>query len=163
LFGAEQNRRLLIALLNDLLPKLRQALVGNDAPAVAAWCRFLSAETDSEREALAMQHPILKDAKEALDKLSADPDALEAAERRESELWFYEHGRVLDREQGRTEGRAEGRTEGRAEGKQQTLQRQLVLKFGELPAEHQARIATSTEADLDRFVTASTLDAIFSD
>jgi predicted transposase/invertase (TIGR01784 family) len=139
------------------LPKLRQALVGNDEPAVAAWCRFLSAETDSEREALAMQHPILKDAKDALDKLSADPNALEAAERRESELWFYEHGRVLDREQGRAEGRAQG--------KQQTLLRLLVLKFGKLPAEHQARIATSTEADLDRWldrlVTASTLDGIF--
>jgi predicted transposase/invertase (TIGR01784 family) len=136
------------------LPKVRQALVGNDEPAVTAWGRFLSAETDSEREALAMQHPILKDAKDALDKLSADPDALEAAERRESELWFYEYGRVLEREQGR------------ADGKRQTLQRQLVLKFGALPPEHQARIATSTEADLDRWldrlVNASTLDSVFS-
>lgn len=43
----------------------------------------MAAETDEELEALSMQHPILKDAKDALDKLSADPDARERAERRE--------------------------------------------------------------------------------
>jgi hypothetical protein len=140
------------------LPKLRQVLVGHDEPALAAWCRFLSAETDSEREALAMQYPILKDARDALDRLSADPAAIEAAERREIELKLHEYGVNLERERGRTEGRAHG--------KQQALERQLVLKFGELPAEHQARIATSTEADLDRWiervVTASTLGSVFS-
>ncbi len=156
------------------LPKLRAAITGNDEPAVAAWCRFLSAETDSEREALAMQHPILKDAKDALDRLSTDPDALEAAERRESELWFYEHNLAHERErarnEGRDEGRAEGRNEGRAEGrnegKREALRRLLSLKFRELSPAHQARIAAGTDADLDRWldrcVTQPTLDAIFS-
>lgn len=143
------------------LPKLRQALAGKDEPALAAWCRFLAAETDDDREALAMQHPILKDAKDALDKLSADPDTLERAERREIELKLHEYGAALTR----AEGRTEGRTEGRADGKRQTLLRLLVIKFGELPAEPQARIATAAEADLDlwleRFVTATTLDSIF--
>ena len=52
------------------LPKLRDAFVAMDEPALAAWCRFLAAETDEEREALVMQHQILKEAKDALGKLS---------------------------------------------------------------------------------------------
>jgi hypothetical protein len=45
--------------------------------------------------------------------------------------------------------RAEGRGEGRAEGKQQTLLRQLAVKFGELPSEVHARAATASESELD--------------
>ena len=43
-----------------------------------------------------MQHPILKDAKDALDKLSADPPRSRPP-RPESELWFCEYGRVASR------------------------------------------------------------------
>jgi predicted transposase/invertase (TIGR01784 family) len=139
------------------LPKLRPAFVGKDEPALAAWCRFLAAETDREREALAMQHPILKDAKDALDKLSADPETLERVERREIELKLHEYGAALLREQGRSEGRSEG--------KRQTLLRLLAIKFGELPPEPAARIEIASEADLDlwleRLLSATALDSVF--
>ena len=124
-----------------------------DEPALAAWCRFLAAETDEQLEALAMQYPILKEAKDALEKLSADPEARERAERREIELKLYEYGAATIR------------AEGRAEGKQQTFLRQLALKFGELPPEVQARAATATEHDLDlwleRLLFADALETVF--
>ena len=108
-----------------------------------------------EREALAMQHPILKDAKDALDKLSADPETLERVERREIELKLHEYGAALLREQGRSEG------------KRQTLLRLLAIKFGELPPEPVSRIATASEADLElwleRLLSATALDSVFSD
>jgi predicted transposase/invertase (TIGR01784 family) len=136
------------------LPKLRVGAVGIDEPALAAWCRFLAAETDDELEALAMQHPILKDAKDALDKLSADPDARERAERREIELKLYEYGA------------ARVRAEGRLEGKQSLLLRQLTRKFGDLPSVVQTRLATANDVDLDlwsdRMLSADTLEAVFS-
>ena len=148
------------------LPKLRGALVGMDEPALAAWCRFLAAETDEELEALAMQHPIMKDAKDALEKLSADPDARERAERREIELKLYEYGAAIVRAEGRVEGRAEGRLEGKLEGKQSALLGQLTTKFGDLPSVVQTRIATAAEIDLDlwlkRLLSADTLEAVFS-
>jgi hypothetical protein len=128
-----------------------------DEPALAAWCRFLAAETDQELEALAMQHPILKEAKDALDRLSADPEARERAERREIELKLYEYGIATIR--------AEERGEGRAEGKQQTLLRLLAVKFGELPSEVHARAAGASESELDlwleRLLFADTLEAVF--
>lgn len=133
---------------------LRGALVGMDEPALAAWCRFLAAETDEELEALAMQHPILKDAKEALEKLSADPDARERAERREIELKLYEYGAAVVR------------AEGRLEGKQSALLGLLTTRFGDLPPVVQTRIATAAEMDLDlwlkRLLSADTLEAVFS-
>lgn len=144
------------------LPKLRDALVGMDEPALAAWCRFLAAETDDELEALAMQHPILKDAKDALDRLSADPDARERAERREIELKLYEYGATTLR----AEGRAEGRVEGRVEGKQSALLMLLTNRFGDLPSVIQTRVATATEVDVDlwfkRALSAETIDTVFS-
>jgi hypothetical protein len=137
------------------LPKLQGALVEMDEPALAAWCRFLAAETDEELEALAMQHPILKDAKEALDKLSADPETREQAERREIELKLYEYGA------------AKLRAEGRAEGKQSALLELLTIKFGELPSVVQTRLEAATEVELDlwlkRLLSAGTLEAVFGD
>lgn len=135
------------------LPKLRDALAGRDEPKLAACCRFLSAETDEQLEVLAMQYPILKEAKDALEQLSADPETRERAARREIELKLYEYGAALLRE------------EGRAEGKRQSLLELLTFKFGELPAEAQARVAAGREADvklwLERVLTAQTLAAIF--
>ena len=107
---------------------------------------------------LVMQHPILKDAKDALDKLSADPDARERAERREIELKLYEYGAAIVR--------AEGRVEGRLEGKQSALLGLLTTKFGSLPALVQTRLAIATEVELDlwlkRLLSAETLEAVFS-
>jgi len=92
-----------------------------------------------------MQYPILKDAKDALDKLSADPDARERAERREIELKLYEYGAATLR----AEGRVEGRAEGRLEGKQSALLGLLTSKFGDLPSVVETRLAIATEVELD--------------
>ncbi|MES1183871.1 MAG: hypothetical protein ABUL60_08640 [Myxococcales bacterium] len=112
-----------------------------------------------------MQYPILKDAKDALEKLSADPEARERAERREIELKLYEYGAATIRAEGRVEGRAEGRVEGRFEGKQRALLDLLTLKFGVVPLEARTRLDTATESDLDfwikRVLSAERLDAVF--
>jgi predicted transposase/invertase (TIGR01784 family) len=136
------------------LPKLENAPPRADEPELAAWCRFLSADTDEQLEALAMQYPILKDAKEALEQLSADPDARERAARREIELKLYEYGiRTI---------RAEGRAEGRG---RRVLARLLTLKFGTLSPELGARLAEASNAEIElwteRILTVDTLDGIF--
>jgi len=136
LFGSEQNRGLLIALLNDVLQpatpieSVEILPAGPEAGTVEDKC---------------------------LDKLSADPETLERVERREIELKLHEYGAALMREQGRSEGRSEG--------KRQTLLRLLAIKFGELPPEPVSRIATASEADLDlwleRLLSANALDSVF--
>jgi predicted transposase/invertase (TIGR01784 family) len=139
------------------LPKLRDVLAGRDEPALAAWCRFLSADTDEELEALAMQHPILKEAKDALDQLSADPDARERAARREIELKLWEYGIAQVRE--------EARAEGKAEGKAELLLRLLAIKFGEVPTDVAARLARATDDELlrwsERMLAADSIGAVF--
>jgi predicted transposase/invertase (TIGR01784 family) len=162
------------------LPKLRGARAGNDEPNLAAWCRFLSAETDEELEALAMQDPILRDAKLALERLTADPQLREQAERLEEEIKLYQFGTKKLREEGRVEGLAEGRVEGLAEGRVEglaegrveglaegqalTLLRLLTLKFGELKPDVRAHVFSATRADLarwtDRVLTATSLDEL---
>ncbi|HYQ16567.1 MAG TPA: Rpn family recombination-promoting nuclease/putative transposase, partial [Polyangiaceae bacterium] len=141
------------------LPKLPD-VVGVSELALARWCRFLAAETDEQIEALAMEHPVLKEAKDALDRLSADPEARERAERRAVELRLHEYGAHLLREQGREEGREQGREEGRERGREEgreqqklaTLRRQLFVKFGTLPAEVEARIQSATDCDVERWL-----------
>jgi predicted transposase YdaD len=48
--------------------------------------------------------------------------------------------------------RNEGRAEGRAEGLRETVRMQLGVKFGELTAEHERRIADARIDELERFV-----------
>jgi Fic family protein len=59
---------------------------------------------------------------------------------------------------------AEGEARGEARGKAETLRKQLTLKFGELSAATLSRLATASEAEIDRFIerilTASTLDEV---
>jgi predicted transposase/invertase (TIGR01784 family) len=154
------------------LPKLPApwaAAEGSDEPSLAAWCRFLSAAGDEELELLAEQDPILKQAKHALEKLSADPEARLQAEHRERALQMWEAGVAKVRregiEEGRVEGRVEGREEGRVEGKAELLLRVLALKFGPLSPETMQRVRRAPEASLDswseRFIAATTLDDVF--
>ena len=119
---------------------------------LAAWGKFLAAASDQDLEALAMQHPVIKQAKAALEHLSADPDARLRAEQREMALISYE----LDL------GKAH--TEGRTEGKAELVLELLIDKFGELPAAERERLATATQDDLSRWakraVSATTLDEV---
>jgi predicted transposase/invertase (TIGR01784 family) len=144
------------------LPKLPLGLDQNDEPTLLLWGRFLAATQDQDLEQLATEHPMLKQAKEALDRLSADPDARLRAEQRELALLSYDLGIATARREGRLEGKAEGRLEGKAE----VLQRQLMLKFGELPDDIITRVVGATERDLarwsERVLSASSLDDVFS-
>ena len=143
------------------LPKLREALDRNEEPSLAAWGRFLTATADQDLETLAMEHPVLKQALTALDQLSADPEARIRAEQREMALISYE----LELTKARREGQKEGRAEGRAEALANLLQRQLTIKFGELPASITQRLLAATEADVlrwsERVLSADTLDGVF--
>jgi hypothetical protein len=100
-----------------------------------------------------MQDPVLRQAKDALDRLSADDEARMRAEQREMALLSYE----LDL--------AVVRREGKAEGKAELIQHQLVHKFGQLPLSVRERIASATETELqrwsERLLSASSLDDVF--
>ena len=129
------------------------AIDRNDEPNLAAWARFLSASTDDELNSLAMENPVLKQAKDALERLSADPAARERAEQREMALLTYEAGL------------AKVRREGREEGKAELLRHQLTLKFGGLPEAIVARLAKASSTDLhvwsERVLSADTLASVF--
>jgi flagellar biosynthesis/type III secretory pathway protein FliH len=120
-----------------------------------------------------MENPVLKQAKDALERLSADPESRVRAEQREMALISYELGLSAARregiERGRVEGIERGRVEGiergRVEGKAELLQRLLATKFGTLPTGTMARLASASDAELadwaDRILTAGTLESVF--
>ena len=101
-----------------------------------------------------MTDPIIHRAKEALEVLSADPEAQELARRRELALWETRRQEGLAREEGRQEGermgekrgRAEGRVEGEASGLRQAVLTACELVGIEVDARRQAEI-DSLEAD----------------
>jgi predicted transposase YdaD len=115
---------------------------------------------------------MLKEAKHALEKLSADPEARLQAEHRETSLLLYEAGQAKIRREGREEGRVEGREEGRVEGREEgrvegkaaVLLELLALKFGQLSPEVVQRVQTAPEASLDswlkRLMSATKLDDV---
>jgi len=153
------------------LPKLGQALAKNEEPTLVSWGKFLTAATDDELEELAMTDPVLRQAKAALDRLSADPEARIRAEQREMALTSYrlDLGKAHKQgySEGKAEGRAEGKAEGRAEGKAELLLRLLTARFGAIAPEVAVRIAAGTEAQLERWserlFVADSLDAALSD
>jgi hypothetical protein len=115
-----------------------------------------------------MQHPIINEAKHALDLLSADPDVRDLAVKRELELQLREHERQLHQQEmvvARREGLREGLQEGATRKARLNLTKVLKLKFGELPPEVPARIQAASEPELDRWleqtITAETLDSVF--
>jgi predicted transposase/invertase (TIGR01784 family) len=163
------------------LPKLREAFQKNDEPSLVAWGRFLVATADDDLETLAMENPVLKQAKDALERLSADPEARLRAEQREMALLSYEldvakarregteKGRAEGIEKGRAEGiekgRAEGIEKGRAEGMAALLTTLLALKFGPLPSAVTARLTSASDAELvswsERVLMAQSLEHVF--
>jgi len=96
-----------------------------------------------------MNDPVFEEAKRALEELSADPAAQELAQERE--IWAWNHEMQL--------------RYARSEGERNVLRKQLVLKFGELPAEVIVRIDNAAEAELtrwtERILTANTLNQVF--
>jgi len=171
------------------LPRLPSAQDRNDEPNLALWGKFLSARADEELEKLAMEHPVLKHAKAALDRLSADDVARLQAEQREMALLTFEAGIAAAREEAAQEGRREGMQEGRREGMQEgrregmqegrregmqegrtagtseVLLRLLTIKFGPQPATVAERLADASQEELlswsERLLSAETLESVF--
>jgi flagellar biosynthesis/type III secretory pathway protein FliH len=145
------------------LSKLETAL--EDEPALKLWGKFLSATTDDQLAELAMEHPLLKRAKDALEDLSSDPEARVLAERRETALRLHRHDIGASWQQGKAEGRAEGKAEGRTEGKAEALERLLALRFGPVSADVTARVRSGSETELDHWLeavlSAERVDAVF--
>jgi predicted transposase/invertase (TIGR01784 family) len=73
-------------------------------------------------------------------------------------------GEAKGKAEGEAKGKAEGEAKGKAEGKAETLRKLLTLKFGELSEAAASRIASASEAELDRWVervlSADTLNAV---
>ena len=147
------------------LPKLASAQVQNDEPSLALWGKFLSAGADEELEKLAMEHPVLKQAKAALDRLSADDVARLQAEQREMALLTFEASIAAAREEAEQKGRQEGRQEGLAAGTAEVLLRQLTIKFGAPPPSVAEQVVGASHADLlrwsERVLSAETLEGVF--
>ena len=139
------------------LPKLNLLSPEEDEPILALWGRFLTASTDEQLESLAMEHPVIKQAKIALDDLSADPIARRQAEQREVALLLHRVDLGTARE--------EGRVEGRVEGKVSTLSRLLASRFGPVPATVSERLGSASELELDRWLerllSASRIEDVF--
>jgi predicted transposase/invertase (TIGR01784 family) len=98
------------------LPKLLYGEVTDSGREELLWGRFLIAETDAELEQLAMEEPALKRAKEALETLSADPEAREIAERRAVGMRLYRADIAGAREEGEATGFVKGEATGFVKG-----------------------------------------------
>ena len=92
----------------------------------------------------------MAEAKQALETLSADPDAQALAEaRRDAKVVRSEYLKQV-RKEGLAEGRAEGRVEGRVEGLASALG-QFAAAIGlPVPPERRAHWLTMTPAELER-------------
>ena len=144
------------------LPKLQEALDKNDEPSLSLWGKFLSARADEELEQLALESPVLKQAKAALDRLSADDVARLQAEHREMALLTYEAGMAAAREEAEQKGMATGMATGMAA----VLLRLLTVKFGPQPTSVADRLEGASQPDLlrwsERVLSAETVESVFS-
>ena len=104
-----------------------------------------------------MIDPVFGKAKEALDILSADPEAQELARRRQEGEWTYRTGVKLAREEGRTEGLREGERKGLREGElrglRETVRVACELLGIELDARRQRTIDELEPAELESLLT----------
>ena len=142
------------------LPKLAGCETGSELD-LLRWGRFFAAETDDELEELAMQDPVMRKAKEALESLSADPSARELARQRELGMLGYQ----IDLQAARRQGKDEGQAVGEAKGRATALTHLLTKRFGDLPPSVEQRIAAASVEQLadwfDTAITASSLTEVF--
>ena len=100
-----------------------------------------------------MKDPVLQQAKDALDRLSADPQARVLAEQRELALISYRLDMNMMREEGRTEGEARGRAEGEARGRAAAVLAVLAARQLSVTDEQGARIRACTDlTQLDKWL-----------
>jgi hypothetical protein len=139
------------------LPKLSERSGGLDDEAdLVRWGRFLAAETIAEREELAMQDPLMKEAKDALDRLSDDPVVQELAQRRKYEQYFYQHELQAERVEVEVKGRAEGEAIGRAEAKRMMVVRMCEVLAIEFDQRKRQEVAGMSDTELEALLDALT-------
>ena len=119
-----------------------------DERQLVGWGRFLMADSDEEREAVAMTDPMLAKANEALGELSADPEARRLAADREEAFLL-----------GRFELQ-EAREEGAEQGQRKLLLKQASLRFGMLPEHIVQRIESANGDELLRWGEAVLTDSV---
>jgi predicted transposase/invertase (TIGR01784 family) len=121
------------------VPHLSEVL--DERVGLVRWGRFLAAETDAEREELAMQDPAIREAKDTLDLLSADPAVQELVQRRKEALELYEVDLGI--------AKAEARAEGKAEALRMAIGR-LCEAFGvQLDDQRRQALAAMSDTELD--------------
>jgi len=84
----------------DLAPPDRRAKLER-------WARFLTARTPEELEALAKEDPMMDTARNALERLSSDPDAQRLADERETAILVHQHYMASAFEAGKADERRE--------------------------------------------------------
>lgn len=130
------------------LPYLAEAFDQNDEQSLVLWGKFFAAASDEELDRLANESPMLKQATDALDRLSDDPEARERAEMREMALLSYELELTGAREEALARGLAEGTAKGRAEGLADAVL--TVLRARNVAVSEQQRSVIASCADESR-------------
>ncbi|MBL8716817.1 MAG: PD-(D/E)XK nuclease family transposase, partial [Myxococcales bacterium] len=121
------------------------------------WVRFLRTVDPAELESLAKEHPIMAEAKEALERLSADPAARALYEARLKQRLFLETVHEVVRAEGRAQGLAEGLDRGLAEGLAKGRVEAIVgmCELLAIPVDEQlhSRLARAELTELDAILT----------
>ncbi|MBI5535959.1 MAG: Rpn family recombination-promoting nuclease/putative transposase [Deltaproteobacteria bacterium] len=124
------------------------------------WGRFFRAVDDQELEELAMGDPVFQTAKDALDRISADPRVRQEAralDQGRGALW-------TELREARREGQAEGMAEGTTQARRAMLVMLLEQRFGPLQGRATDRIgqadAEHLSVWLDRLLTAESLEEV---
>lgn len=129
------------------------------------WARFLAAKNDAQFEQLAAEDPIMKLAKQTLERLSQDPETLRKTWERQEALMLYNRSLAAGEAKAKAKWLAEGMAKGMAKGMAHALLDLLGVRFGRLADQSRARIEVATVEQLGvwtkRVLTAKTLDEVF--
>ena len=104
------------------LPKRKPDGVRSIRTAVEDWATFLATDDHEVRRRLAMHNPDVKEANEALERLSQDPEAQRLAQQRTDELRLAMHERTIFARKQREKGLEDGRKQGLEDGRKQGLE-----------------------------------------
>ncbi len=130
------------------LTKLGGGSIDPEDAALVDWVRFLAAQTDEERRRLAMTNRDIRQANQALEQLSQDPEAQRIARWREDQLRLYR----MELATAERRGREEGREEGLEKGLQGTVRALCEMLGIELGPDKANALSTMRSAELSTLV-----------
>jgi hypothetical protein len=132
------------------LPKIPRDLVAARMGAgVLRWGAFLAADDDAALEQLAMSDPTLNDAVDALERLSEDPYAQEAAYLRSIEAGDYEARLRMRFQKGLEQGLEKGLEQGLEKGLEQGHRQATIAAIRHLCAAFDVALSEPRERFLD--------------